>query len=61
MYKRQASESRLVVASHHVISTLTEIFDDTLILNRKVIASGACADVATKENLDLAFTRSVNE
>jgi len=56
-----ASESRLVVASHHEISTLTEIFDDTLILNRKVIASGACADVATKENLDLAFTRSVNE
>ena len=56
-----ASENRLVVASHHDLGTLTNIFDDVMILNREVIASGACSDVITKENLGRAFTRNVNE
>lgn len=56
-----ASESRLVVASHHELATLTEIFDDALILNREVIASGTCAEVVNEENLKRAFTRNVNE
>ncbi len=56
-----AAENRLVIASHHDLATLTEIFDDALILNREVIASGTCADVVNEENLNRAFTRNVNE
>lgn len=56
-----ASENRLVMASHHDLANLTDIFDDVLILDREVIAFGTCAEVVTEENLNRAFTRNVND
>ena len=55
LLRKLAQENRLVIASHHDLSTLHEIFDEVLILNKRVIASGPCDEVATTENLDAAF------
>ncbi len=56
-----AAEDRLVIASHHDLGTLTDIFDDVMILNREVVASGSCAEAFTKENLNQAFSHRINE
>ena len=48
-------EGRLVIASHHDLNTVTDIFDDTLLLNRRVIAYGTTQKTLNEENLDLAF------
>ena len=61
LLRRLATEDRLVLASHHDLGTLSEIFDDVMIMNQEVIASGTCSEVVTKENLGSAFTHNVNE
>ncbi len=50
-----AEEGRLVIASHHDLSTASRIFDLSMLLNRSAIAFGATADVLTEENLFTAF------
>jgi len=53
-----AAENRLVIASHHDMGTIHDIFDDALLLNRRTIASGSCAETLTEENLDRAFSNA---
>lgn len=55
LLRNLATESRLVIASHHDLSTLGAIFDEVLVLNRQVVAAGPCAEAATEHNLDRAF------
>ena len=55
LLRKLATESRLVIASHHDLSTLETIFDEVLILNRSVIAAGPCGETATEQNLNRAF------
>jgi len=55
LLRKLAKENRLVMASHHDINTLTDIFDDVILLNRSIIAHGACSDVLTEENLNITF------
>ncbi|MBQ2380114.1 MAG: metal ABC transporter ATP-binding protein [Akkermansia sp.] len=50
-----AAEGRLIIASHHDLSTATRIFDYTLLLNRRPIAYGATAEVLSEANLFTAF------
>lgn len=50
-----AEEGRLVIASHHDLSTAEKIFDHTLLLNRKMIACGPTSHVLTEQNLLTAF------
>jgi ABC-type Mn2+/Zn2+ transport system ATPase subunit len=50
-----AAEGRLVVASHHELETVKEIFDEVLLLKRHAIAFGPVAQVFTEENLSAAF------
>lgn len=50
-----AEEGRLVIASHHDLSTAEKIFDQSLLLNRKMIACGPTAQVLTEQNLLTAF------
>ena len=53
-----AAEGRLVIASHHDLATAPSIFDQAMLLRRKLIAAGATADILTPENLTLAFNRA---
>ena len=50
-----AAENRLVIASHHDVNTLTDIFDHALLLNQRVIAHGDCLATATEANLNRTF------
>lgn len=50
------SEGRLVIASHHDLNTCADIFDDTLLINREVIAFGRTPEVLSEENINKVFT-----
>ena len=53
-----AEEGRLVIASHHDLATAPQIFDQALLLRRKLIAAGPVNQVLAPENLKLAFNRA---
>ncbi|MFK7850680.1 MAG: metal ABC transporter ATP-binding protein [Akkermansiaceae bacterium] len=50
-----ASEGRLVVASHHELETVKDIYDEVLLLKRKMIAFGAVSEVFNEANLVKVF------
>lgn len=50
-----ASNGRLIVASHHDLKTVGDIFDEVVLLNGTLIARGTSAETMTKENLKRAF------
>ncbi len=50
-----AAEGRLIIASHHDLNTAATVFDETLLLRRKLLASGSTADVLCPDNLRRAF------
>lgn len=49
------AEGRLIIASHHDLSTAAQIFDRSLLLNGRTIAYGPTADVLNEQNLHTAF------
>jgi ABC-type Mn2+/Zn2+ transport system ATPase subunit len=61
LLRRLASEGRLVIASHHDLNTVTELFDQVLILNRRPVAFGSVAETFTPEALDAAYAAAVPE
>ena len=48
-------EGRLVIASHHDMETVRDIYDEVLLLNRRAIAFGPVADVFTEAGLSATF------
>ena len=50
-----SSEGRLIIASHHDLSTASRIFSHCLLLKKQRIAFGKTEDVLTPQNLELAF------
>ena len=50
-----ASNGRLIVASHHDLKTVGDIFDETVLLNGVLIAQGTSEETMTQENLTRAF------
>lgn len=50
-----AAEGRLIIASHHDLSTAAQIFDLSLLLNRRAIAYGPTAEVLSEQNLVTTF------
>lgn len=60
LLRKLAKENRLVIASHHDVNTLADIFDRVLLLNRRVVACGECIDTLSEENLDLTFSNMAN-
>ena len=55
MLRQQAAQGRLVIASHHDLNTVPDLFDEVLILNREAVAFGGVKDVFTEPNLALAY------
>ncbi len=55
LLKSLAAEGRLVIASHHDLATAPLIFDRALLLNRRLMASGAVDEVLTQENIRRVF------
>jgi len=52
-----AVDGRLVIAAHHDLDTVPEIFDEVLLINRRRIAHGPVDEVFTAENLERCFGR----
>ena len=50
-----AAEGRLVVASHHEMESVREIYDEVLLLRKHTIAFGPVAEVFTPEKLEETF------
>jgi ABC-type Mn2+/Zn2+ transport system ATPase subunit len=50
-----AQEGRLIIASHHDLSTAGQLFHEALLLDRRSIAFGPVGDVLTPERLDAAY------
>ena len=60
LLRKLAQENRLVIASHHDVNTLADIFDHVLLLNRQIVAYGECQNILTEENLNLTFKNTAN-
>lgn len=48
-------EGRTVICVHHDLQTLRRYFDDAVLLNMRVVASGPVEIVATRENLERTY------
>ncbi len=48
-------EGRLVIASHHELETVRDIYDEVLLLRKTAIAFGPVAEVFTEANLTTTF------
>ena len=60
LLRKLAKENRLVIASHHDVNTLADIFDRVLLLNRRVVACGECQSTLSEDNLNLTFKNMAN-
>ena len=49
--QRIKSAGRTVVCVHHDLETVTEYFDDAILLNMRLVAQGPVAEIMTPENL----------
>lgn len=55
MLAQLSDDGRLVIAAHHDLDSVTEIFDDVLLLNRKTVAFGAVDQVFTTDKVNACF------
>lgn len=55
LLKTLADEGRLIIASHHDLSTAAQMFDHALLLKTAPVASGPVGEVLTPQNLQTAF------
>lgn len=55
LFRDLTREGRLLIASHHNLQTVPEIFDDVLLLKRSQIAFGAISDVFSADNIATAY------
>jgi len=51
-----AHEGRLVVASHHDLNTVPQLFDEVLVLATRPLAFGPVAEILTPEMIDRTFS-----
>lgn len=58
LLRRLAREGRLVIASHHDLNSVPELFDEVLLLNRRPVAFGPVARVFTPENIARAYAEA---
>lgn len=58
LFKELAAEGRLLIASHHDLQTVADIFDDVLLLRRQQVAFGPVSSVFTTENISVAYDGS---
>jgi manganese/zinc/iron transport system ATP- binding protein len=49
------SEGKTVIVVHHDLQTVTEYFDEIVLLNMRIVASGPMREVFTKQNLQRTY------
>lgn len=58
--KELRKEGKIVLIVHHDLSKVSTYFDDIILLNKKMIASGPVSEVFTAENLSIAYERPID-
>lgn len=53
--KEMSNQGKTIVIVHHDLHKVTDYFDELIILNHQLIASGAVADTFTTENIQKAY------
>lgn len=56
---RLSDEGNLVIAAHHDLKTVPELFDQVIFLNGELIAFGETTEVFTEENISRTFETQV--
>lgn len=54
-----ADDGRLVIAAHHDLKTVPELFDEVIFLNGELIAHGKTAEVFNEENVARTFGTAI--
>ncbi len=54
-----AGEGRLIIASHHDLKSVPQLFDHAILLNGELVATGPAEEVLAEENLSRAYGTSV--
>jgi ABC-type Mn2+/Zn2+ transport system ATPase subunit len=57
--RRLTRAGKLVMVSHHQLATVPEIFDEVVLLNGELVASGAVQQVFTPELVDKTFATQI--
>ena len=52
-------QGKLIIASHHDLASVSEIFDQVLLLNGELIAAGSTRDTFTEANIEKAYSTRV--
>jgi ABC-type Mn2+/Zn2+ transport system ATPase subunit len=55
VFRELRNRGKLLLVSHHELSSVPEIFDRVVLLNGELIASGTVAEAFTRENLTRAY------
>lgn len=55
LFRELTREGRLLIASHHDLETVGDIFDEVLLLKRNQIAFGSVSDIFTKANVQACY------
>jgi len=55
MLRTLRSQGKLIIASHHDLRTVPELFDQAILINGELIASGPVAEVFTEANIDKTY------
>jgi ABC-type Mn2+/Zn2+ transport system ATPase subunit len=59
LIRKLCDAGKLVLASHHDLATVPEIFDRALLLNGELIAAGKVSEVFTEENIAKTYSTRV--
>lgn len=57
--KAMTAEGKLIIASHHDLKSVRELFDQVVLLNGDLVASGNAADVFTEENIRRTYSTKI--
>jgi ABC-type Mn2+/Zn2+ transport system ATPase subunit len=55
VFRELRAQGKLLLISHHDLSSVPELFDQVLLLNGELLAAGTVADVFTRDNLTRAY------
>jgi ABC-type Mn2+/Zn2+ transport system ATPase subunit len=55
MIKTLREQGKLIIASHHDLATVSQLFDRVILLNGELIAEGPVAEAFTPENIDKTY------
>ncbi len=59
LLRRLAADGRLVIVSHHDLKTVSELFDEVILLNGELVAFGPLAEAFTPERIAETFSTAV--